>query len=95
MPATVGVLTIELHVEDSQSLKDKRRVVKGLKDRLRHKFNVAVAEIDGMDTWQWSVVAAAAVSADRAHCEQMLRAVEEECAAVLGRDLVRTDLELW
>ena len=95
MPATVGVLTIELHVEDSHSLKDKRHVVKSLKDRLRHKFNVAVAEIDGMDTWQWSVLAAAAVSADRGHCEQMLRAVEDECASVLGRDLVRTDLELW
>lgn len=95
MPATVGVLTIELHVEGSHSLKDKRHVVKSLKDRLRSKFNVAVAEIDGMNTWQWSVIAAAAVSADRGHCEQMLRAVEDECAAVLGGDLVRADLELW
>lgn len=95
MPATVGVLTIELHVEDSHSLKDKRHVVKGLKDRLRHKFNVAVAEIDGMNTWQWSVLAAAAVSADRGHCEKMLRAVEDECASVLGSNLLRADLELW
>jgi uncharacterized protein YlxP (DUF503 family) len=88
-------LTIELHVEDSHSLKDKRHVVKGLKDRLRHKFNVAVAEIDGMNTWQWSVLAAAAVSADRGHCEKMLRAVEDECASVLGSNLLRADLELW
>ena len=95
MPATVGVLTLELHVQDSHSLKDKRHVVKSLKDRLRHKFNVAVAEIDGMDTWQWSVIAAATVSADRIYCEQTLRAVEDECAALLGADLVRADVELW
>ncbi len=95
MTATVGVLTLELHVEGSHSLKDKRQVVKSLKDRLRGKFNVSVAEIDGMDTWQWSVIAAAAVSADRSFCEKTLRAVEDECASMLGADLVRTDLELW
>ena len=95
MPATVGVLTLELHVEGSHSLKDKRHVVKSLKDRLRSKFNISVAEIDGMDTWQWSVIAAAAVSADRGFCEKTLRAVENECSALLGADLVRTDLELW
>lgn len=86
---------MELHVEGSHSLKDKRHVVKSLKDRLRSKFNVSVAEIDGMDTWQWSVIAAAAVSADRIYCEQLLRSVEDECSALLGADLVRTDLELW
>ncbi len=84
-----------MHVEGSQSLKDKRQVVKSLKDRLRSRFNVAVAEIDGMNTWQWSVVAAATVSADRSYCEQTLRRVEEECASLLGKDLVRADLELW
>ncbi len=95
MPATVGVLTLELHVESSHSLKDKRQVVKSLKDRLRSRFNVAVAEIDGMDTWQWSVIAAATVSADRSYCEKVLRSVEDECASLLGGDLVRADLELW
>ncbi|MBL8222124.1 MAG: DUF503 domain-containing protein, partial [Bryobacterales bacterium] len=51
---TIGVLTLELHLPDSHSLKDKRSVVKGLKDRLRHRFNVSVAEIGGHDTWQRS-----------------------------------------
>lgn len=95
MPATVGVLTIELHVEDSHSLKDKRHVVKSLKDRLRSKFNVAVAEIDGMNTWQWSVIAATTVSADRSHCEKMLRAVEDECASQLGGSMVRAEIEFF
>src|SRR4051812_28260412 len=40
---TIGVLTLEIHIEDARSLKEKRHVVKGLKDRLRNRFNVAVA----------------------------------------------------
>jgi uncharacterized protein YlxP (DUF503 family) len=44
--AAIGVLTLELRLESSHSLKEKRHVVQSLKDRLRHKFNVSVAEID-------------------------------------------------
>jgi len=40
----VGLLTLELHIQDAQSLKDKRQILRSLKDRLRAKFNVAVAE---------------------------------------------------
>lgn len=91
--ATIGVLTLEIHVEDSHSLKDKRRVVKGLKDRLRHRFNVAVAEIDGLDSWQRSVVSAVTVSADHDRAEQVLQAVEREAAEFLGGGLVGTTVE--
>jgi len=52
----VGLLTLELHIEHAQSLKDKRQVLRSLKDRLRAKFNVAVAELEYHDTWQRSVV---------------------------------------
>ncbi|MFZ0592606.1 MAG: DUF503 domain-containing protein, partial [Bryobacteraceae bacterium] len=51
----VAVLTLEIIVEHSHSLKEKRHVVKSLKDRLRQRFNVAVAEIDCLDSWQRSV----------------------------------------
>ncbi len=44
--ATIGVVTLELRIEEAHSLKEKRHVVKSLKDRLRRKFNVSVAEID-------------------------------------------------
>jgi len=50
-----GALTLELRIEDAHSLKDKRHVVRGLKDRLRHKFNVSVAEIGSQDVWQHAV----------------------------------------
>ena len=59
--AAIGVITFELHIEDAHSLKDKRHYVKGLKDRLRSKFNVAVAEIGDQDVWQHGLVAAVSV----------------------------------
>lgn len=92
MPS-VGVLTLELRLEDSHSLKDKRHVVQGLKDRLRNKFNVAVAEIDYQDVWQRAVLAAVTVSADRVFAEKVLHAVEDEAAAMLGGVLADTGIE--
>lgn len=92
MPA-IGVLTLELRIEDAHSLKDKRHVVKGLKDRLRHRFNVAVAEIDGHDTWQRAVVAAVTVAHERVRAEQVLQVVESEAAHFLGGSLVDSSVE--
>jgi uncharacterized protein YlxP (DUF503 family) len=91
--SAVGVLTLELHLDGAQSLKDKRHTVKGLKDRLRSKFNVAVAEIDYQDLWQRALVAAVTVSSDHTHAEQVLQSVEREASAVLGGMLVGTAVE--
>lgn len=91
--ATIGVLTLELHLEHSHSLKDKRQVVRGLKDRLRAKFNVAAAEIDGQDSWQRAVIGIVTLSNDRTHVEQMLQAAEREAAHFLGGVLVGADTE--
>jgi uncharacterized protein YlxP (DUF503 family) len=92
MPA-IGVLTLEIHIEDAHSLKDKRHVVKSLKDRLRGKFNVAVSEIDHHDLWQRSVVAAVTVSTQQQHAEQVLHLVEREAASLLGGMLVGSGIE--
>jgi len=91
--ASIGVLTLEIVLQDSHSLKDKRHVVKSLKDRLRNKFNVAVAEIDYHDLWQRAAVAAVTVSSDHAHAEQVLQSVEEEAAALLGPELASATVE--
>ncbi len=91
--AAIGVLTLELRLENSHSLKDKRHVVQSLKDRLRAKFNVAVAEIDYQDLWQRAAVAAVTVSSDRVHAEKVLRSVEDEAAAMLGGELAEATLE--
>lgn len=90
---TIGVLTLHIHVEDSHSLKEKRNVVKSLKDRLRSHFNVSVAEIDGVDSWQHSVVAAVTVSNDRVHATQILSAVEAHAAGILGGALTGSGVE--
>jgi uncharacterized protein YlxP (DUF503 family) len=91
--AAVGVLTLELRLDNSHSLKDKRQVVRSLKDRLRGKFNVAVAEIEFQDLWQRAAVAAVTVSPDRGHAEKLLRSVEDEASALLGAELVGSALE--
>jgi len=91
--ATVGVLTLELRLENSHSLKDKRHVVRSLKDRLRHKFNVAVAEIDGQDLWQRATLAAVTVSSSHEFAEKVLRSVEEEASALLGPSLADVNVE--
>jgi hypothetical protein len=92
MPS-IGVLTLQLRFSDAHSLKDKRHAVQSLKDRLRHRYNVAVAEIDCQELWQRAVVAAVTVSADRAYAAQVLDSVEKESAGLLGAALVGVDLE--
>jgi hypothetical protein len=91
--ASIGVLTLELRLEHSHSLKDKRHVVLGLKERLRNKFNVAVAEIDYQDLWQRALIAAVTVSGDHGRAEQVLQAVEKEASALLGPDLVQAAVD--
>ena len=82
-----------MHIGEAHSLKDKRHVVKSLKDRLRTKFNVSVAEIDHHELWQRAVVAAVTVSGDRAHAQQVLQFVEREAASILGAMLVSAGVE--
>lgn len=83
MPS-IGVITFDIRIDDSLSLKDKRHIVRGLRDRLRAKFNVAVAEIGYQDLWQRGLVAAVTVSSDQAYAEQLLQQVEREAANFLG-----------
>lgn len=61
----VGVLSVDLLVTDSNSLKDKRQVVKSLLDRIRNKYHVSAAELDKLDTWRRAVIGVACISNDR------------------------------
>jgi len=91
---TIGLLTLEIHIPDARSLKDKRQVLRSLKDRLRARSNVAVAELDHQDTWQRAQVGIVSLSNDSAHLENSLRQVLEESERMLGRDLVAHDVEM-
>jgi len=90
----VGLLTLEIQIQDAHSLKDKRQVLRSLKDRLRGRFNVAIAELDGQGSWQRATIGIVSVSNNTAYLEQSLRTVFEESERLLGRDLVSHELEL-
>lgn len=82
-----------MRLENSHSLKEKRHVVKSLRDRLHNKFNVSVAEIDCQDLWQRAVLAAVTVSPDKGQAEKVLQAVEHETASLLGPVLAGVTVE--
>ncbi len=71
----VGTVEMSILLRSSQSLKDKRRFVKSLKDRLRNRFEVSVAEVDGQDRVQQAVIGVAVVSNDKRHIESVLTKV--------------------
>ncbi|MHB8754136.1 MAG: DUF503 domain-containing protein [Candidatus Acidiferrales bacterium] len=91
----IGLVTLEIHIPDARSLKDKRQVLRSLKDRLRGHFNVAVAELDYQDLWQRSVVGVVGISADEQHLAQSMAAVLEASEQVLGRDLILHEIEYF
>ena len=70
--ARVAVGTVELHLPDVGSLKGKRHVLKGLKERVRARFEVSVAEVDHHDTWQRATLAVACVSHDSRHANEVV-----------------------
>jgi uncharacterized protein len=90
----VGLLTLELHIQHAQSLKDKRQVLRSLKDRLRAKFNVAVAELEHHEMWQRSVVGVVTLSNDEGHVEESLQRVLAEADSMLGPLLVSHAVEM-
>ncbi len=72
----VGVVAWELEVFGAQSLKEKRSVVKSLKDRLHDRFNVSVAETAHQDKWQKAELTACVVAAERRHADSVLESLD-------------------
>jgi hypothetical protein len=73
----IATLTIELAIEHAQSLKDRRQAVRSLKDKLRHGFNISVAELDEALVWNRATLGIAAISGSPAYLSGQLREVEE------------------
>ena len=91
----IGLVTLQIYIPDARSLKDKRQVIRSLKDRLRGHFNVAVAELDHQDLWQRALIGVVGISSDGHHLEQSLEAVIAESERLLGRDLIGHDVEYF
>ena len=69
---TIGVLQLEIAIHDAMSLKDKRRVVKSIKDRIAHHHNVSIAEVGALDEHRRSILGIAMVSNDSRYVESAL-----------------------
>jgi len=78
----LALLTLELTIEAAQSLKDKRQVVRSLKDRLRAGFNVATAELDPSPLWNQATIGVVGVSDSRAYLEGLMRNVERRATRI-------------
>lgn len=92
----VGTLVLELAIEHAQSLKDRRQVVRSLKDRLRNGFNVSVAELDEALVWNRATVGVAAISSSAGYLAGQLREVEaaaRRLCAGLGAEIVDSFVE--
>lgn len=72
MSMIIGILRIELFIPESGSLKTKRYAIKSIKDRLRNRFNISVAEVGNGDKWQRASLGVAAVSNEPKHMESIL-----------------------
>ena len=77
----IGVRSFELHLAGAHSLKDKRSVIKSLKDRLHNEFNVSVAETGRHDAWQTAELTVCLVSTDRRHAQSILEAADRFVAS--------------
>ena len=90
----IALLTLDIHIPHAQSLKDKRMVVRRLKDRLRSKFNVAVSEVEHQDLWQRSQLSVVTVGPDESYLNQMLQHALEEAERSAPECTVQGNIEI-
>jgi uncharacterized protein YlxP (DUF503 family) len=93
----VATLTLELAIEHAQSLKDRRQAVRSLKDKLRHGFNISVAELDEVIVYNRATIGVAAISSSQSYLAGQLREVEEAArriAAGLGCEIIDSYIEM-
>lgn len=78
----IAVLTLELNIQAAYSLKDRRQVVRSLKDRLRTSFNVSVAELDRAELWNRATVGVVSISASRDYLDGLMKNVERQATRI-------------
>ena len=91
--APVGILTVELHIPDSQSLKSKRRILLSLKDRLKSRFNISVAEIGDLDKWQTATLGICMIANDQKYVEAGLQKILNFIEDFDGARIMRQSVE--
>ena len=91
---TIALLTLDIHVPHAQSLKDKRMVVRRLKDKLRSKFNVSVSETDHQDLWQRATISVVTAGSDEQYARQTLQLALDESGRSAPECVVQGNIEI-
>jgi hypothetical protein len=94
----IACLTLELNIEGAHSLKDKRRVVRSMKDRLRASFNVSVAELDPSNIWNRATIGVVSISDSRDYLDGLMKNVERQATRLAnngGADVTDSFVEFF
>jgi uncharacterized protein len=89
----IGVLTLEIQLPYAHSLKEKRAVLRKMRDRLRARFNIAVAELDHQDVWQHATLGIVSISNSQELLDAVFRQVLAESERILGDDVADYSLD--
>lgn len=84
----VGIVRVELHLPAATSLKDKRAIVRGLKERIQSRLHAAVAEVEHQDLWQRAALGVAIVSGENRHIGEMLGSLRRLVEATYGAEII-------
>jgi hypothetical protein len=90
----VGLLTLDLHIPESNSLKSKRLVIKSLKDRVKNKFNVSISEVDAQNLWQRSVIGVACVANETRIINQIFEKIRTIVLNTHSVELIDSTMEM-
>jgi len=90
----VGAALVELRVHGSRSLKEKRGVIRSITQRVRNRFNVSVAEVDGQGTWTWAILGVVATGHDPVAIRRVLDAVVDFVEDLHLAEVRAADVEL-
>ena len=91
----VGLLTLEIRIPYAHSLKEKRAVLRKMKDRIRARFNVAIAELNHQDVWQRATLGVASVSDSQPLLDSVFQQVLAEAESILGDDVADHNIEFF
>jgi uncharacterized protein YlxP (DUF503 family) len=91
----IGLLLLDIHFPHARSLKDKRQLLHRIKERMRRKHNVAVAELDFQDKWQRTRVGLVTISNDKRIVENALNRIRTEVEETMEGEVTGADIQLW
>ncbi|MDH7512596.1 MAG: DUF503 domain-containing protein [Clostridiales bacterium] len=91
----IGLLSLEIFLPASHSLKEKRKVISAFRDRIRKKFNVAVAELDFLDKWQRAKIGIVTINNQQGLVDQVLRRITEEAEQNLEAEVLKAEIHYF